>query len=85
VLASLKQLQDQYHPNYENRSHYDELVSQAATQMKMDSAASRHAATASYGPLGRGGQKEETRGVSATMDGLGKGGLARALEKGGLR
>ena len=57
VLASLRQLQDQYHPNYENRSHYDELVSQAVTQMKMASAASRHAATASDGrvEMWRGG------------------------------
>jgi hypothetical protein len=34
VLASLKQLQSQYHPNYENRSHFDTLVDQAINTMK---------------------------------------------------
>lgn len=34
VLASLKNLQKQYHPNYEYRSHFDELVDEAVKNMQ---------------------------------------------------
>ena len=34
VLMSLKQLQEQYHPNYEQRSRYDVLVEEAVQRMK---------------------------------------------------
>ena len=34
VLAAHKTLREQYHPNYENRSHYDTLVDEAVRQME---------------------------------------------------
>jgi hypothetical protein len=33
VLSALKNLRSQYHPNYENRARYDELVNQAVQRM----------------------------------------------------
>jgi hypothetical protein len=38
VVTSLKQLQQQYRPNYENRANYDDLVHQTVLQMKSSSA-----------------------------------------------
>jgi hypothetical protein len=40
VLASLKELQGQYRPTYENRARYDELVGQAVKRMQSTPAAS---------------------------------------------
>lgn len=34
VVAELKQLQSEFHPTYEYKAHYDELVEQAASRMK---------------------------------------------------
>jgi hypothetical protein len=42
VLASLKQLQQHYQPNYENRSHFDELVEAAVKNMQSGPATAPH-------------------------------------------
>jgi hypothetical protein len=34
VLASLKHLREQFHPTYENRARYDELVKVAVAEMQ---------------------------------------------------
>jgi hypothetical protein len=34
VLASLKQMQKRYHPSYENRARYDELVTETVKDMQ---------------------------------------------------
>ncbi len=36
VMSVLRRLKLDYHPTYENRAHYDELVSEAVAQMKGD-------------------------------------------------
>ena len=36
VMSVLRRLDLDYHPTYENRAHYDELVTQAVSQMKGD-------------------------------------------------
>jgi len=36
VMSVLRRLRLDYHPTYENRAHYDELINEAVSQMKGD-------------------------------------------------